>query len=195
MRSPSTERFDPADVPLLLDKARAGDLEARNQLLYMFQRLVATLVNVCITGRVNYRSSYQKSFLRYFGQKDTPIENTAAKLRQRLADVDKKELFTVGQVAVLEAIRDCKTNLASTIVLRFKEQIDQLTTESVHPERSAQDAPMQAPPDMESEVIFKVFLDSLPGDQREVVEALLAGEEVEVPEELKKKVEEYFLSA
>jgi hypothetical protein len=123
MRKSRTKKFDPATIPPLLDQARLGNIEARDKLLEMFQSLVATLVHVCITGRVNTWSSYQMSFLRYFGSKTTPIENTAEMLKKKLQHIDKEELFGMGQYAVLKAIIDCKTNLASTIVICFKEII------------------------------------------------------------------------
>lgn len=196
MRRPSTVRFDAADVPPLLEKAKAGDIEARDKLLFMFQRLVSTLVHVCITGRVNYRSSYQRTFLKYFTLPDTPLENTAAMLKKRLASVDKKELFTLGQIAVLEAIRDCKTNLSSTIVICFKEHISALIKDFVPTERSFPEG-FGAAPDMEDTVLVQLFKDGLDEMELGLLETLLTGgtptkSELAHMDSLRQKASEYF---
>lgn len=117
------EKFDPNEVPILLERARAGSKEARDELLYRFQRLIASLVNVCITGRVNFWSSYQKSFLKMFAGSDKPLQNIASMLKKELAHYDTEELFITGQLAVLLAIKRCQTNLATTIVICFKDLI------------------------------------------------------------------------
>lgn len=121
-----TEKFDPNEVEGLVVKAKSGDIVARDELLYRFQRLVATLVHVCITGRPNYWSSYQKTFLRMFASKDKPLEQTAGMLKTNLAHYEKEELFSTGQLAVLLAIERCETNLASTIVICFKDLIHKM---------------------------------------------------------------------
>lgn len=120
---PKTQpKFDPLEVPGLLEKAKAGDLVARDELLFRFQRLVASLVNVCLTGRYNPRS-YQKSFLQLFGGKSTPPENVAKMLEKTMRSFDKEEIFSTGQLAVLIAIEKCNKNLASTIVSCFKDLV------------------------------------------------------------------------
>jgi hypothetical protein len=137
MRKSRTKRFDPLVIPTLLEEAKAGKIESRDKLLEMFQSLAATLVHVCITGRVNQWSSYQISFLKYFSSKSTPIENTAEMLKKKLKHIEKTELFMMAQYAILKAIEECKTNLASTIVICFKEiianEINTPTTEDQAP--------------------------------------------------------------
>lgn len=105
---------------------RVPDIIARDELLYRFQRLIATLVNVCITGRPNFWSSYQKTFLRMFSGKDVPIQNTASMLKRELSGYEKEELFSTGQLAVLLAIERCESNLATTIVICFKDLIHKM---------------------------------------------------------------------
>lgn len=112
------------NISLVLE--RVPDIAARDELLYRFQRLIATLVNVCITGRPNFWSSYQKTFLRMFSGKDVPIQNTASMLKRELAGFEKEELFSTGQLAVLLAIERCESNLATTIVICFKDLIHKM---------------------------------------------------------------------
>lgn len=192
-KSPSTERFDPNDIPLLLEKAKAGDIESRDRLLYMFQRMVVTLVNVCITGRVNWFSSYQKTFLRYFGTKDTPLETIAVALKQKLSGIDKEELYTLGQIAVLEAIIKCETNLASTIVLCFKDAITDLTKGGCLQSYVDLDD-CQSIHEFEKETIFNLWIQSLELNEQLIVDSILSGEDVPkstIPSTLKQKLREY----
>ena len=117
------KRYSPDDVDPLLVRARAGELDARNELLNRFEPLISGLVGVCTTGRVFYRSSYQKTFLKLFSKEGTPLQNTAAILKMRLGKYSKGELISAGHMAVLKAIEDTDTNLASTIVFKFKDII------------------------------------------------------------------------
>lgn len=192
-KAPSTERFNPEDIPALLEKAKAGDIEARDRLLYMFQRMVVSLVHVCMTGRVNWRSSYQKTFLRYFGSKDTPFENIAGSLKKQLSVFDKEELYNTGREAVLEAIIRCETNLASTIVLCFKEAIVDMTKGNI----SCKHVDLEECEDIhefEDEVIFNLWIQSLDLREQLIVDSILSGDTVpssEIPDSLKRKLLEY----
>jgi len=190
MAKPRKERFDPSEVDALIDKAKAGDIEARNELLHRFQRLIATLVNVCITGRPNYRSSYQLTFLRLFAGKSTPIQDTASMLKTRLVKYEKGELFSTGQLAILTAIEKTKTNLASTIVSCFKDLIYKMIKD---PQNSPTDdlellVVKEAP---EAEMAFNIFLSSLNEEEREAAMELINGNESEVPDSLKEKLLEW----
>jgi len=193
LNPPRTERFDPEDIPGLLAKAQAGDLVARDRLLYMFQSMVANLVGVCLSGRVYYRSKFQKMFLRYFGKKDTPIEDTAAMLKKSCADIDRDELFVTGQLAVIEAIERCETNLASTIVIVFKDKIAAL----IKDKKPLDHRPIELVTksiDIEGEAIFSIFLDSLEPEDRDIVDSVIAGEKVHIPPKLRKKLAMYLRS-
>lgn len=187
-------KFDPNEIPGLLEKAKAGDIVARDELLYRFQRLIATLVNVCLTGRPNLWSSYQKTFLRLFGGKNTPPEAVAKMLEKALRRYEKEEIFTTGQLAVLLAIERCNTNLASTIVTCFKDLIydmikahhnndvvfDECTEEVVET-------------DFEEKIALQLFLEQLDEDEWQYAHKVLMGLKVsgKPPEGLKAKLAEY----
>lgn len=186
-----TEKFDPLEVPGLLEKAKAGDIVARDELLYRFQRLVATLVNVCITGRPNYWSSYQKTFLRMFASKDTPIQNTALMLKRELAGYEKEELFSTGQLAVLLAIERCETNLASTIVICFKDLIHKMTKDPNNREHEELDQFATYEVSLDDALSLEIFVESLEPDEQEVVFLILEGEKTKVPVSLQEKFSAY----
>lgn len=176
-----TERFDPNEVPGLLEKAKNGDLVARNELLHRFQRLVANLVNVCITGRPNYWSSYQKTFLRMFVGKNVPLENIAAKLKKELASYEKEELFSTGQLAVMLAIERCETNLASTIVICFKDLIykmikDPITQSSIDIAECTHY--IYNLDSLEEEISLNLFIDNLNIEEQNTVYKILNNEKV-----------------
>ena len=189
-----TEKFDPNEVPGLLEKAKAGDIVARDELLYRFQRLVATLVNVCITGRPNYWSSYQKTFLRMFASKDTPIQNTALMLKRELAGYEKEELFSTGQLAVLLAIERCETNLASTIVICFKDLIHKMTKDPNNREHEELDIFATYEPAIDEALALEIFVSNLNQDEQCVVLKILEGEKYkqdEIPVSLRDKLAQY----
>ena len=197
MKKSKREVFDPNTIPELLTKAQGGDLVARDLLLYMFQRLIATLVNVCLTGKVNPFSSYQKSFLRLFASKDKKLQDIAGMLKNRLTIFNKEELFTMGQVAVLRAIDSCEKNLASTIVYRFKEEIAYALDEGEPTTHTEYDT-IQQSVYIENDILFSLFLDSLSPQHRDIVEHIIQGEKhyedgtkVKIPTDLKRKLAEY----
>lgn len=189
-----TEKFDPNEVPGLLGKAKAGDIVARDELLYRFQRLIATLVNVCITGRPNFWSSYQKTFLKMFVGKDVPLQNIALRLKKELAGYEKEELFSTGQLAVLLAIERCETNLASTIVICFKDLIHKMIKDpsnrlNIELEEIAFTTYDNS--SIEDIIYVDLFLDRLTLEERNLVERILEGEKVKVTDSLRMKFSTY----
>jgi hypothetical protein len=182
------EKFDPNEVPDLLDRARKGDIVARDELLYRFQRLIATLVNVCITGRPNFWSSYQKTFLRMFTGKDVPIQNTASMLKKELANFEKEELFSTGQLAVLLAIERCETNLASTIVICFKDLIHKMIKDPHSKNTSELDEYSSYEiSHIDDDIALDIFIEDLNAEESKAVEKILSGEKTEIPESLREK--------
>lgn len=183
-----TERFDPTEIPGLLEKAKAGDIVARNELLHRFQRLVATLVNVCITGRPY--TSYQFSFLRMFTGRD--VVAAAAMLRRELTAYQKDELFSTGQLAVMQAIDKCETNLASTIVICFKDLIYSMIKDPNN--RPGVDIDYETPDetDLWGETDFNLFLSSLTEEEWIVAQQIIEGDKpINIPIGLKEKLENY----
>jgi hypothetical protein len=165
-------------------------MEARDLLLYMFQRLIVSLVSVCLTGKINPFSSYQKAFLRTFASKSTPLENTAMMLKHKLSCYDKDELFTLGQVAVMEAIIRCETNLASTIVYCFKEQITQTIKDKV-PTTHTDYETLDHSIDLEDDTLLAIFISQQTPEHQEIIESVLAGEKVKIPDKLKSILSSY----
>ncbi len=202
MAKKHTEKYDPEDVPLLLKLAKGQDhtdeadrvtiiaiknkrgslksltqLEARDELEMRFRRIVATLVNVCITGRPNYWSSYQKTFLKMFASRDKPIQDTACKLKTLLSKYEKEELFSTGQLAVLLAIDRCETNFASTIVICFKDLIHKMIKDPNNNPGVELSEFEPAKHNLEADVSFSIFLDSLDNEELDYVDRLMAGED------------------
>ncbi len=175
-----TEKFDPLEVPGLLDLAKSGDIVARDELLYRFQRLVATLVNVCITGRPNFWSSYQKTFLKMFVGKEVPLQSAASMLKRELAGYEKEELFSTGQLAVLLAIERCETNLASTIVICFKDLIYKMIKDpgKYHIDISECVAHSYDSKSLEDDLSLSIFVTSLNVEEQEAITKILNEEKV-----------------
>lgn len=203
------QKHDPLEVPWLLVVAKEQDkttipekyqwiaelqpLEARNILLTRFQILVSTLVNVCITGRPNTWSSYAMTFISLFKGRATSAQATAAMLKRELADYDNKELFHVGQLAVLEAIKITHNNLASTIVTCFKDLIYSMIKEGVKPTNIIDVPDLEDSTKLDDEIAIKIFLESLTPDELTLAQSIIHGEYKgqEIPESLKHKFETY----
>lgn len=188
-------RFDPKEIQYLLEKAQSGDKRAEENLLFRFQRLVATLVNVCLTGRINYRSSYQKTFLRYFASDKTPLDKVAAMLQRNLRTFDRWELFGVGRTAVLDSIHRCKGNLASTIVGRFKDLIAEMIADpTVGPigVGLSEDIIDKESSSIEENVAFQLFLEGLTEEEWVCAKRIISGEDPkEIPDSLREKLRDY----
>jgi len=189
-KNPRTERFDPLTIPDLLEKAKAGDMVARNRLLYMFQSLVAALVNVCLNGKPF--TPHQKTFVRLFATKDESIQSAGMRLKLKLSHPDKKhlkdKLFLLGQVAVLEAINKCEKNLASTILYCFKEEITTATKEATPTIHTDYDT-LQQSTTIHEDTYLNIFLTTLSEEDQVVVEKILNGEKgVKISRNLKSKL-------
>lgn len=206
-----TERFDPSEVEWLLMVAQGKDLpedlpakfswvkkvskiEARDNLLYRFQRLGATLVNVCLTGRPNPRSSYQKAFLQMFSSEGTSIDNVAAMLCNRLRyTATKKELFTVAQISILKAIEITRENLAATIVACFHDEILDLVKD-IHTSPSTVSLSENSEEyTIEDQILFCLFIESLSPEEKEWAKKAIEGDKpkTEPPQGLITKLQEY----
>lgn len=208
MNKRTNQKFSADEVEWLLLVARGGDhteiplqhkwiarmapIEARDELLFRFQRLVTTLVNVCLTGRPDNWSSYQKTFLRMLGGNS---EETAAKLKRDLADFHKTELFSTGQLAVLQAIETSRGNLAATIVIRFRDLIEELI-------QKVETTPIDSLPmdcqakdelkDIVDNICFQDFLSNLSEGDWIIASKLMDGEPVKnVPDSLKEAMKDY----
>jgi hypothetical protein len=216
MAKKHTEKFDAADIPLLLLIAKGEDysnepdryvklallekmasiksltqLQAQHELEIRFRRIIATLINVCITGRPNYWSSYQKTFLRYFSSKNTPITDTAAMLKRELSLYEKDELFSTGQLAVLIAIQKCETNFASTIVVCLKDLIYGMIKDGK--KRFLEDInDYEIEKEWESDSLFEMMLDDLTDKERLIVDKITSGKNIELPDYLKEKLSKYY---
>lgn len=187
----NTEKFDPLEIPGLIEKAKAGDLKARDELLYRFQRLIATLVNVCVSGRPNYRSSYQISLLRLFASKKVPLTTTAMALKRALSGYDSKELFSIGQLAVMDAIQKTETNLASTIVYCFKDELYKITKDPNNKPYLELDMNAHYTPDYENELYVEMLKTKLTDTENIILDKILNGTHTAIPEKLKKKLMAY----
>lgn len=192
MAARRNERFDPNEVEALVQKAKEGDIVARDELLYRFQRLVASLVHVCITGRPNTWSTSQKAFLRMFGGKETPLLNIAQMLKKELENFEKEELFTTGQLAILQAIPRSNKNLVATIVICFKDEIYSMIKGSKSSASEFHENELFEPPP-DDEIALNLFLESLPEDEWIYAQRVLDGEKnmEDAPKALRKRFVEY----
>lgn len=186
------ERFDPNEVEALVQSAKAGDMIARDELLYRFQRLVASLVHVCITGRPNTWSTSQKAFLRMFGGKETPLFNVAQMLKRELQNFEKEELFATGQLAILQAIPRSTKNLVATIVICFKDEIHSMIKGGKSAAVELHEDDLFEPP-IEAEIAFNLFLENLPEDEWIYVQKVLDEEKDigEAPPGLQERFADY----
>lgn len=167
-------------------------IEARDELEYRFRSIVATLVNVCITGRPNFWSSYQITFLKMFASKSIPIHDTAGMLKRNLMGYEKEELFSTGQLAVLLAIEKCETNFASTIVMCFKDLIHRMTKDPSNKTTEEIDVDAMVVSTMEDELAISMFLDTLSPKELECAQKIIDGEKVkDIPKSLVFKFESY----
>jgi hypothetical protein len=187
------ERFDPKGVEPLVQAAKAGDIKARDQLLYQFRRLISSLIEVCLTARINHRTK-QVQFLRLWVRGDTPLEDMAHKLRNQLSVYSKDELWHVGELACLLAIEKTRQNYSSTIVQCFKELILDLIADGTpkHIDESALSAKIC--PQTEDDLIFDIWRRSLSPQEQEQIESILVGDKVplsSISPELQLKFAEY----
>lgn len=196
-----TDRFSPDEIEWLAYRAKGCDLfdqvplkmrwifrkyspdEAREELLHRFMRLAATLINVCLTGKVSPTSSYQKTFLRMFASEGVDPNDVAVMLKHRLKGVSKQDLMSIAQLSILRAIDSSRTNIAATIVQYFYEEIkdlikDPLSTPST---RLLRDTDADKP--FEDEVLLNIDISTLPKEARDWIESFLSGEDVGPPPE------------
>jgi hypothetical protein len=205
-----TQKFPPEEVDFLLTVAqgREGNSipdqhgwirnltpdEARDILLFRFHSIIVSLNEVCLKGK--YFTSYTKTFIKLFS-KNKPLQEVANMLKRDLSCYTKEELFHTGQVSILLAIQECKSNLASAIVYQFKEQIDKLLQDK-NKRNSKEDNLEETIPDtssFEGDIYFMDFLDRLTLEERAIADKLIMGEVLEkdekIPPSLKKKLIKY----
>lgn len=200
------ERFDRDETPDLIAIYRGQESSgkypwmkrltpstAKEELLYRFHRLIATIVECLITGRPNYFSSYQITFLRLFAGKAVPLEKMAGKLKKELSCYSKEELFGIGQAAFLLAIERTKTNLVSTFVMCFKDEIFAITkNQDIDKYTPITEETILKSKDFEDDVLLEVFLDSLPLHEKTMAQKIIDGEyKGTVPNNLKRKLIDY----
>ena len=122
------------------------------------------------------------------------MEDTAAKLRSLLQSYSKEELFSTGQLAVLQAVEKCETNFASTIVFCFKDLITEMIEDPLNGfsfELQEEDA---VNPAVENTIALNLFLESLSEPEWLIAMKIIEGEKVrkkEIPSSLKVKLQKY----
>lgn len=193
-------RFDPDEVQALVDRAKAGDLAAKSQLVLQYKRLVSSIVTMLQTGKVNPYSSRTKKFLRLFSKEKTDYQNVAMKLKQLLATCSNEELWVVGTEACYLAIERTVTNYSSTIVYCFAELIHEMLEEIGSPfyedtflpsleAHISHDLPGSSFVD---NIYLEEWMDTLSETDYEIVEAITKGEsKVKIPKELKEEIRNY----
>ncbi len=203
------KKFSPDEVEWLLLVAKGGDKstipvkhawithlsdsQAREELVERFKRMTSNLINVCITGRPNPWSSFQKTFLRMFSGKRSSLDSIAQMLKAGLEKYDTEELFHTGEVAILHAIQISNSNLASTIVVCFHDLIESLLDEKgkVYTE----ELPKTLADPNENPVIdieMESFLQSLTVKEREIADKIISGRKIrKVPASLALKFKRY----
>lgn len=190
MSEKGRRRYNPDEVEALVQRAQAGDLEARNELLKRFESLLNSLVGVCMTGRPFYRLKSQMAFLKLFSPKNP--ETTAMMLKQHLASYSREELVSIGYDAVLLAIQNTEKNLAATITYQFKDLIHRLIKEGHKaPLLKVEAIRDETQDDFEDKMMMKLWIESLPEDEADIVLAVINGETPEIPEALALKIKEF----
>lgn len=165
-------------------------LEARDELLFRFQRLTSSLVKVCLTGRYSSFNRSQIPFLRLFSNKD--LEGQAARLKTELAGYEPDELFRTGQLAILQAIERTEKNLAATVTTCFKDLIFSM----IKGQDSHKSEPLEfvqvAVDSGESRIILESLISDLPEGDWLLVQRLLEGEQVDLPAPLIDRMKQWF---
>lgn len=193
----STQKFDREEVGDLVAVAQgtepSGDYkwitklsqeEAKLELIERFSRLIGTLVNVCITGRVNYFSSYQKSFLRIWAGKAVTLDNVAIMLKKELGTYSKEELMRIGYIALLQAIDRTKTNFSTTILTCYKDLLYELIkNKDSHKTTEFQDY-QKTEMTFEDKITLQIDLARLTQEEQDLVEDFLDEKIEELPEDL-----------
>lgn len=204
MKKRGYRTYDAAEIPPLLEKAKAGDLDARDRLLMMFESLITTLVGACM-GKVNPRSSYCRTFLKMFTRGDqalgsASIYEVANLLKSQLSNPNSpnwmpaEELRNAGRLAVLSAIEKCRENLASTIVIQFQEVImDVLKSKNSFEVRMTEYENLDPKDeDPETRILFEMFMASLDEEEWAAAAKIIDGEDPgEIPESLRTKFSGY----
>lgn len=165
-------------------------LEARDELLFRFQRLTSSLVKVCLTGRYSSFNRSQIPFLRLFSNKD--LENQAMTLKRELAGYEPDELFRIGQLAILQAIERTEKNLAATVTTCFKDLIYSMTkgqdSHKIEPLEFVQVSVDSG----ESRIILETLISDLPEGDWLMIQRLLEGEEVVLSDDLRSRMRSWF---
>lgn len=165
-------------------------LEAKNELLFRFQRLTSSLVKVCLTGRYTTFNRSQIPFLRLFSNKD--LQETATMLKRELTGYEPDELFRTGQLAILQAIERTEKNLAATVTTCFKDLIFSM----IKGQDSHKSEPLEfvqiAVDSGESRIVLETLIADLPEGDWLLVQKLLEGEPVELPDTLVARMRDWF---
>lgn len=167
------KKYPPEEVEPLVLKAQEGDLVSRDELLMRFETLIVSLVDVCVTARVNIRSR-QVQLLKLFGRKDTPLNNTAHSLQRSLAKYSKDELYHTARLAAALAVERTNKNYASTIVLCFKELIEEMIKDDSSPYNLDEHLLEKTHTD-ETGILLDSLIQDLPEELQAAVEGLLDG--------------------
>lgn len=187
MKERTRYKFDASEVDGLIAQAQLGDIESRDELVFRFKSLIASLVNTCLTGK-SFTFS-QKSFLRLWGRKSTDLRSIGDKVKITLSPFDKTELFHAGTIAILEAIEISDKNLTATIVYKFAEQLKRMVDDEepiLIPTPIQQEA---IDPHFVEDIEFSIFIESLSEEEFLVASAILEGESAtNVPQSLKEKL-------
>lgn len=177
-----TERFDPKGVGPLVDKAKDGDLAARDQLLYQFQRLVISLVDVCVTAKYNPNPRGKHvQFLKLFSSPTTPMQNTAHVIKNQLTMYTLEEVRHAGNVAAVQAIYKSKQNYSSTLVICFAELIKDMIKDGkiTHMDESHMSSLVDTLD--EDSLMFRVFMHELSEEEWIWARAVLDGNTPKTP--------------
>lgn len=173
-----TERFDPKSVGPLVDRAKAGDKQAAAQLIYQYQRLIASLVEVCTTAKFNPNPRHARhvQFLRLFCGAATDLQAMAWKIKRQLSMYDIDEIRSAGHAAAAIAIDKCKRNYTSTLVIQFAELIKDMIRDGKIAHMDEDHMSTLTVSTNENEILFKVFMASLTEEEWIWAQAVLDGE-------------------
>lgn len=200
MKKPKQEKYPREDVEWLMAVAQDRDRstippkfwwireltpdQAKTILLQRFQTLAAGLVNLCVTGNYNPRSK-QRNLLKMFSGPKVDLNVTAQMLRAGLKESTAEELNHTAQIAIIQAIETSRENLASTIVVRFRDLIEELIEEKKA--QYVEDIPheWEDPSSSEEDVYIDTLLIQLREQSPEdwvVAKRIIAGEKVKARE-------------
>jgi len=208
----TTQRFEQGEIDPLLSRTKGNQIElheyrwinnlsskeAEEELVQRFYNLGKGLVRILLTGKYNFKSSFEQSFLRYFCSTKTPLINVATALKKELSIYGSDEIVATMDLAIRQAIQSTESNLASTIIIKLHDLVEEMIKNSnnnkVIPYEDSKEVHDESHENVYSSVLTEIsILQVCTPKELEVVKLILLGRKVRMTKTLRKKLEGIFI--